>query len=146
MKDWDKELAKIDKQLGSLPDEALLPAPASAPGRKGAAAASVAAEPSGKRGGLFLRVGLVAALGVGMVFWPYAARCGTGLMLYLGALGVLTGGGLWAAAAAWRHRAGRLHVLSLLLALWGGILAAREVLPRVGYAIPSEAHPAIWGC
>lgn len=145
MKDWDKELAKIDKQLGSLPDEALLPAPA--PSQKGRAAAAPALpDAGGKRSGLWLRVGLVAALGVGMVFWPYAARCGTGLMLYLGALGVLAGSGLWAAAAAWRHRAGRLHALSLLLALWGGVLAAREVLPRVGYAIPSEAHPAVWGC
>jgi len=36
--------------------------------------------------------------------------------------------------------------LSLLLVAWGGILAAREILPRVGYSIPTEARPAIWFC
>ena len=37
-------------------------------------------------------------------------------------------------------------MLSLLLVLWGGVLAAQEVLPRIGYAIPTEAHPASWMC
>jgi hypothetical protein len=46
----------------------------------------------------------------------------------------------------WRHRSGKAHLLSLLIILWGGTLAALEVLPRLGYAIPTEAHPASWLC
>ena len=147
MKDWDKELAKIDRQLGSLPDEALLPAPAEK-GRAAAPAATSPATPAGKprMGGVLVRLGLVAALGVGMVFWPYATRCGAGLLVYLGAVGVLVVAGGWSAIAAWRQRVGWAHVLSLTAMLWGGALAAREILPRVGYAIPTEAHPSVWGC
>jgi hypothetical protein len=143
VKDWDKELAKIDRQLGSLPDEALLPAPP----EKGGAPAPAAA-PTGRAGmgWVIARVGLVTALGVGMVFWPYATRCGMGLIGYLAALGVLVAGGAWSAVASWRQRVGWAHVLSLAVMLWGGALAAREILPRVGYAIPTESHPAVWGC
>jgi hypothetical protein len=145
VKDWDKELAKIDRQLGSLTDEALLPAPAGKEGRP-AASAAAASPATGRLGGVLLRVGLVTALGVGMVFWPYSTRCGAGLLAYLAAVGVLVAGGAWSAAASWRQRIGWAHVVSLTAMLWGGALAAREILPRVGYAIPTEAHPAIWGC
>ncbi|HEX9565420.1 MAG TPA: hypothetical protein VF981_15675 [Gemmatimonadaceae bacterium] len=144
MKDWDKELAKIDKQLGSLPDEALLPAvkPAAA-----APAAVPATRPAaGGMAGVVARLALVTALGVGMLFWPYSARCGTGLLAYLAAVGVLIAGGGWTAIWTWRQRAARAHLVSLLLMLWGGTLAAMEVLPRLGYAIPTETHPAIWMC
>jgi hypothetical protein len=39
-----------------------------------------------------------------------------------------------------------MHVLAIVLAVWGLVLGAIEVLPRVGYAIASEAHPALWFC
>lgn len=142
MKDWDKELARIDKQLGALPDEALLPARQPA----APAAPADAPRPAGGPGWLLARLALVTALGVGMLFWPYPTRCGLGLLGYLGAVGVLALGGAWTAAVSWRQRAPRSHVFSLLLIAWAGVLAAREVLPRTGYAIPSEAHPAIWLC
>jgi hypothetical protein len=93
-----------------------------------------------------LRLLLATALGVGMVFWPYEARCGGGLFGYLAATGMLVAAGTWSAMWTWRHRSARGHAWSLLLILWGGILGAREVLPRIGYAIPSEAHPATWMC
>ena len=96
--------------------------------------------------GVMLRLGLAAALGVGMVFWPYPSRCGPWLFAYLGAAGVLMSAGLWSAVWSWRHRAHKSHILSLLLVLWGGTLAAAEVLPKLGYAIPSEDHPAAWFC
>ncbi len=96
--------------------------------------------------GVLARLTLVTALGVGMLFWPYSARCGLGLFGYLGAVGVLVVGGAWSALWSWRHRAPKAHVLSLLLMLWGGVLGAMEILPRVGYAIPTEIHPAIWMC
>jgi hypothetical protein len=46
----------------------------------------------------------------------------------------------------WRHRAAKAHTLSLLLVLWGLVLGAIDVLPRTGYAIPTQAHPAGWAC
>jgi len=142
---WDKELAKIDKQIQSLPDEALLPAKSTA----GAPATPVGAPATpGKTTtlGVMVRLLLAVALGVGMYFWPYPTRCGAGLFGYLAAAGVLVSAGVWSAVAAWRHRSPKAHVLSLLVALWGGTLAAVEVLPKIGYAIPSEAHPAAWFC
>lgn len=141
---WEKELAKIDKQLESMSDEALLPAK-SAP-TPAARAEAVAVQKSTTTLGVMLRLTLATALGVGMVFWPYEVRCGGGLFLYLGAVGVLIGAGVWSAVWSWRHRSGRAHILSLLLGLWGGTLAGLEVLPRLGYAIPTEAHPASWMC
>jgi putative flippase GtrA len=93
-----------------------------------------------------LRLALASALGVGMLFWPYASRCGPGLAAYLGATAAVVVAGGWSARWTWRHRTARAHVLSLLLVLWGLVLAALEVLPRIGYAVPTEAHPATWAC
>jgi len=151
-RDWSKELAKIDQQLQSLPDEALVPAKAS-PGGKGAGAQSMGAAPPAASGrgkaatfGMLARLTLSVALGVGMLFWPYEARCGAGLALYLGAVGAVLVGGVWSTVWSWRHRSGRAHTLALLLLLWGLVLGSLEVLPRVGYAKPSLKHPTTWAC
>ena len=163
MTDWDKELAKIDKQLASMSDADLLgeqarpalPAGQPAgktPARKTAApSAPAAAEPPppGTRmatWALYGRIGLSVALGVGMMFWPYDARCGAGLTLYLGAVAAVIISGMWSAVWSWRHRASRLHVLSLLLVLWGLVLGGLDVLPRVGYAKVTLPHQAGWVC
>jgi hypothetical protein len=141
---WDKELAKIDKQLESMSDEALLPVkPDATPAAK---AQGEAIQRQTTTFGVMARLLLAVALGVGMFFWPYSARCGAGLFGYLAAVGVLIAAGGWSAVWTWRHRSPRAHVLSLLLMLWGGMLGAQEVLPRIGYAIPTEAHPAAWTC
>jgi hypothetical protein len=39
-------------------------------------------------------------------------------------------------------RGGAPHVLSLILVFWGIVLAAEQVLPRIGYA----AERATWRC
>ena len=96
--------------------------------------------------GVFLRLTLTVALGVGMVFWPYSARCGLGITGYLGAVTALVVSGVWSSAWTFRHRAAKAHTLSLLLVLWGLVLASIEVLPRTGYAKPTAAHPAGWVC
>ena len=141
---WDKELAKIDKQLESMSDEALLPAKPSAGPAARVEAHAIQRETTTL--GVMSRLLLATALGIGMIFWPYAARCGAGLLAYLAAVGVVMAAGTWSAVWTWRHRSSKGHILSLLLILWGGTLAAIEVLPRVGYAIPTEAHPAVWTC
>jgi hypothetical protein len=156
MTDWDKELAKIDKQLASMNDAELVsPTPnrPSLPAGKGrpsavAPSADVGSVPISRMAtfALYLRVGLSVALAVGMLFWPYDAKCGPGLGLYLGAVFAVIVSGTWSAIWSWRHRAARLHMLSLLLLLWGLVLGSLDVLPRVGYAKPTLLHPATWAC
>jgi hypothetical protein len=65
---------------------------------------------------------------------------------YLLAVAVVTIGGVWSSRWTWRHRTARAHVLSLLLIVWGIVLAAIEVLPRIGYAREDAARPLGWGC
>src|SRR4051812_47965340 len=106
MTDWDKELAKIDKQLASMSDSDLVaeparPAlPAGKPGKTPPARQSQqAAEPMptsrGAVFGLYARFGLSVALGIAMMFWPYDAKCGPGLALYLGAVAAVIVSGVW---------------------------------------------------
>jgi hypothetical protein len=145
MTDWDKELKKIDQQLESLSDSALVPAaPKSAPP---AARAEVAVDRTKTRTwGAFLRLALATALGIGILFWPYPKTCGVNLAGYLVAAGAVTLGGLWSSVWTWRHRTARAHTLSLLLVVWGLVLAVIEVLPHAGYARHDPAHPEGWSC
>ena len=143
-RNWDDELKKIDRQLESISDEALLPAK-SAP-TPAARAEAVAKQSSTSTLGVMLRLLLATALGVGIVFWPYGTRCGLPLFGFLASAGLVSGAGVWSALWTWKHRSARGHMLSLALVLWGGLLAASEILPRVGYAQPSPDHPATWFC
>jgi len=155
-RDWDRELAKIDKQIGSMSEEDLRTrgappvtagqaqrqgrmAPLQQPGAKPATAAR---EPS--QFGVMVRVGLAVALAIGIQFWPYSARCGTGLAGYLASVMVVGFAGGWSAVATWRSRWGKAHVLALLIVAWGLALAAVEVLPRVGYA--HDVSRVAWVC
>jgi hypothetical protein len=142
-KDWDSELKKIDRMLEGASDEALLPAKTAKTPE--ARAEAVAKQKSTTTLGVMARLLLAVSLGVGMVFWPYEAKCGLALAGYLAAVGVLIGAGVWSAIWTWRHRSSRGHVLSLLLILWGGVLGAIEVLPRIGYAKPDPTR-AGWMC
>lgn len=150
-KDWDAELAKIDRQIKSLPDDRLLPAasPAASPaGTKAPVGAATAAPAAVKTStlGVSLRLLLATSVAVGILFWPYQSRCGLGLAGYLGAVGVVAVSGVWSAVWSWRHRTARAHVLSLLLVLWGLLLAATEVLPRTGLVTRTGAEPVAWVC
>jgi len=147
---WDKQLAQVDRALEGISDEALLP-------DDSARAPTPAAQKARKQEvreqryktttlGVMARLVLAVALGVAMLFWPYSARCGAGLFGYLGAAAMVVVAGVWSSIWSWRHRSGQAHVLSLLLVVWGVILGATEILPRVGYAIPDAQHPAIWMC
>ena len=142
-KDWDYELKKIDRMLEGASDEALLPAKA-APTPQ-AKAEAVAKQKGTTTLGVMARLLLAVALGVGMLFWPYEARCGLGLAAYLASVGVVVGAGVWTSIWTWRHRSSRGHILSLLLILWGGVLGAIEILPRAGYAKPDTTR-ATWAC
>lgn len=143
-RDWEAELKKVDRAMERVSDDALFPAGAA---KTPAARAAVAdTQRTTSTFGVFLRLLLAVLLGVAVVFWPYGSRCGLGLAGYLGVVVVLTGAGVWSAVWTWRHRAARGHALSLLIVLWGLVLASIEVLPRTGYAVPTAAHPKGWTC
>ncbi len=134
-RDWDKELAEIDKQIARQP--------ATGASAKPAAAASPGAVVSSRA--LFttwLRVVLGLTLALAMTQWPYLHRCGLNLFLYCGAIVTVIVAGVWSGVSSWYRRLGLAHVLSLLVVLWGLVLAAREMLPRLGYA----QETATWFC
>jgi len=141
--DWESELKKIDRMMEGASDEALLPAKSAKTPQ--ARAEAVAVQKSTSTLGVMARLVLATALGVGMLFWPYDAKCGVGLAGYLAATVVLVAAGVWSSIWTWRHRSSRGHMLSLLLVLWGGVLAAIEILPRSGYAKPDPTRPG-WSC
>jgi len=142
-KNWDSELKKIDRMLEGASDEALLPAKTAKTPQ--ARAEMVEKQRTTSTLGVMARLVLATALGIGMLFWPYDAKCGVGLLGYLAATGVLTAAGVWSSIWTWRHRSSRGHILSLLLILWGGVLAAIEILPRSGYAKP-DPNRSGWSC
>ncbi len=130
-RDWDKELAEIDRAM------ARQQAPAWGPAAKPATTPAAAPPaPLGRRAtaATWLRLLLALLLAAAMPFWPHGRGCGVGLFAYLAAAGVVVLGGLWAAVATWQTRRPLAHVLALLVTLWGLGLVAAEVLPRVGYA------------
>ena len=93
--------------------------------------------------GVWARVGLGLAVGVMMgAGWPYPRACGMPLAGYLGAVFTVILTGAWAASAAWRYRASLAHIVSLIILLYGIVLAAAELLPRTGYAVDH----AVWQC
>jgi hypothetical protein len=146
-RDWDRELAKIDKAIERLPAGAP-PAGGVPPAAGGSAApartagAGLPAPSRRETMTTWLRVVLVLALAAAMPFWPYPHACGSGLWLYVASASVVVLAGLWGAVSSWARRRPVAHVLSLLTVLWGLGLVAAEVLPRAGYA----AKAATWTC
>lgn len=143
-RDWDSELRKIDKQLQSISDEALAPTGGTAAPQVGSAPRPLAS--SAGAWGAALRLLLALALAVAMAFWPYESRCGAGLAYYLAGVAACAIAGVWSALASWKRHWALGHVLSLLALAWAVLLAAREILPKTGYAVASERHPTTWSC
>lgn len=160
-RNWEAELAKIDKQLASISDEQLMAtsapvpakggaAPKALPVGKGAAAMPMPSAGAGAAAGKpwvsWLKVLIAVAAAAGLMFWPWPGKCGAPLMGFTAATGGVALLGVWSAIGTWRHRLGLAHVASLLVTVWGVVLGAREVLPRVGYAIPTVERGAGWTC
>lgn len=159
MTDWDKELAKIDKQLASISDDELLKSAQPVAPAKGAPARALPAGApkapvlpaatvpgAGKPWLSWAKVLVAVGAAAGLMFWPWPARCGAPLIGFTAATGGVALLGLWSALGTWRHRLGLAHVASLLVTAWGLALGAREVLPRVGYAVPTAERPGQWSC
>jgi hypothetical protein len=163
-RNWDAELAKIDKQLSSISDEKLIAeqraaAAPVAPGVPVGSRPAAATMPAGAVKGIpivnvrgervwaaWLKVLIAVAAAVSLMFWPWPARCGAPLVGFTAATAAVTLLGVWSALGTWRHRLGLAHAASLLVIVWGLVLGARETLPRVGYAIPTIDRPAGWTC
>ncbi|HXQ29691.1 MAG TPA: hypothetical protein VN848_10520 [Gemmatimonadales bacterium] len=92
--------------------------------------------------GTWARVILGVLVGIGMTQWPYTHGCGWRFMFYLTGIGVVLTAGLWSSLSSWKRRLGVAHLLSQLLIIWGLVLGARAILPRIGYAKVS----APWLC
>lgn len=142
-RDWDKELAEVDRLLNQLPTHREEQASAAAPKRAAPAARSGgAADGGGGRVGTWARVGLGLLLGIGMPLWPYDHTCGIRLFLYFGGVLTVVVAGVWSSLSSWKRRMGTAHLLSQLLVIWGLVLTAQVVLPRWGYT----KVPATWFC
>jgi hypothetical protein len=144
-RDWDKELADVDRLLAQQP-AAPPPVPARA-GSRAAPASAPAAVPGRAIStrewlGTWIRVSLGLLIGIGITQWPYTYGCGLKLGFYLIGVAAVIAAGVWSGISSWRRHLGWAHLLSQGLVIWGLVLGAREVLPRVHYA----ADVATWFC
>ena len=124
-RDWDKELANIDKAIGKQPGPTPAPTPAGKP-----------LTPTGRRfvALTWFWTALAIVLGLGLIIWPYDKVCGIRLGFYLFAAALALLMGVLGTLASWSYRRGLAHLLSLAVIVWAAVVVAREVLPRVGYA------------
>ena len=152
-RDWDKEMANIDRIIATGPPaSAPAPAPAQPPtlAQVARAPSAPAAAPRGAVGWVgryavlftWVRLALGLSLGAAMTQWPYTHGCGLPLFVYLGAVLAVLVAGAWSLVSSWKTRSAFAHFLAIALIIWGGVLAAREVLPRIGYA----KQAAEWIC
>jgi hypothetical protein len=141
-RDWDKELADIDKAIARQGDE---PPPLPSGRAPGPAARTVPGAPVTKTGHVVLTwfwVCLAIALAAALLLWPYDKGCGLQLTFFLGAVTTTAVFALLGAFSAWMHRRAFAHILSLIVLAFAGAAAAYEILPRTGYAKESRT----WLC
>jgi hypothetical protein len=133
-RNWDKELADIDKAIARQPAPT---APAA-----GTTAARVAPPPRRFVALTWFWTALALILAIALPLWPNDKSCGLRLVFYLGAAGIALLMGVLGALSSWSYRRGLAHLVSLLAIIWAGVMAAREILPRAGYA----RHELNWSC
>jgi hypothetical protein len=124
-RDWDKELENIDRAIARQPGNPAAPT----------AAGTTATVPQRRFVALawFWTV-LSVLLAVALIVWPFENTCGIRLIFFLGAALITLVLGIVGAVTSWAHRQGLAMLLSLLVVLFAGIMGAREILPRAGYA------------
>lgn len=145
-RDWDKEMREVDRLLAKLPEaDPKLIGGRTPTVRKsgGTVAPSAGADPTGAAWlGTWVRVVLGVLIGAGMTQWPYSHGCGFHLLFYGVGVGAALAAGIWSSLSSWKHRLAVAHLLSQLVIIWSLVLAAREVLPRIGYA----RAQGVWLC
>ena len=147
-RDWDKELADIDRAIHKHGAPAPGGTPPALPAGAGMPPAGLPepapAPPVAKKSVAMTWVWTLLALmlAAALPLWPYGTSCGLQLFFYLGAAGLALLAGAAGAVNSWRTRRGLAHVLSLLVMAFAGAMGAREVLPRIGYAAETQT----WLC
>lgn len=129
-RNWDKELANIDKAIARQP----VPPPGTPPGTGGGVGTPPATSQRRFVALTWFWTALALILAVALPLWPNDKTCGLRLVFYMGAAGIALLMGVLGALSSWSYRRGLAHLLSLLVIVWAGIMAAREILPRTGYA------------
>jgi hypothetical protein len=130
-RDWDKELADIDRVIAKQPAAPAPPASGPAPTTRRRFVALT-----------WFWTGLAIVLALALAVWPYDKNCGLRLIFFLGAGGIALLAGVLGALASWAHHRGLAHFLSLLVIVFAGVMVVREILPRAGYAKESRD----WTC
>ena len=133
-RDWDREMANIDRAIAKQQPAATPPVQPGTP-----------TPPVGQRRFVALTwfwTGLALLLGVALLLWPYDKNCGIRLVFFMGAGALAFFAGVVGALNSWAHDRGLAHLLSLLVIVWAGVMLAREILPRAGYARESRD----WTC
>ena len=144
----DRVAAEVDRLLKKLPfaDPTLKgdppPPPRSPTGPRPSYPINVVKTPSATPLGTWGRVALGLVIIAAMTQWPYASACGISLLAYLVGVGGVILTGAWSAMLSWKLRISVAHVVSLMIVFWGIVLAAEQILPRVGYA----KAEAVWLC
>jgi hypothetical protein len=124
-RDWDRELANIDRAISKQQPAATEPVPSGLP------------PPTPQRRFVALTwfwTALAVVLAVALLLWPFDRNCGIRLVFFIGAGGLALLAGVIGALTSWAHHRGLAHLLSLVVIVWAGLLVTREILPRVGYA------------
>ena len=142
-RDWDKEMAEVDRLLKKLPaadptlgrasgGQPTVRKPAVTPG--GGWSGGAGPPSTRERIGTWAKVALGVLVGIGIApgVWPYSHGCGLRLIFYLVGVTTVIAAGLWASISSWKRRLGFAHVVAQILIVWGILLMTREVLPRVG--------------
>ncbi|MDH4043880.1 MAG: hypothetical protein OEY20_07975 [Gemmatimonadota bacterium] len=142
-----KQLPGADPTLQSDPDQPPpRPQPLQASGPRPAVPPLRPPRPTGPTPmqvwGVWGRLAGAGVLGVALTQWPYRSECGWSLYGYLAAVAALLLAAGWTAITAWRFRVAAAHAFALVAAFWGIVLAAEQILPRVGYA----ADVQVWRC
>jgi hypothetical protein len=130
-RDWDKELADIDRVIAKQPAAPASPVSGPAPTTRRRFVALT-----------WFWTGLAIVLALALAVWPYDKNCGLRLIFFLGAGGIALLAGVLGALASWAHHRGLAHFLSLLVIVFAGVMVVREILPRAGYAKESRD----WTC
>ncbi len=139
-RDWDKELAEVDKLIAGLGGQQPAAAPPPVPQRTAPGAAQVLGErraSSARREALRTWLWFVLAAGLGTAltwFWPYAVDCDIPLYGFLAAGFIFLVASAWSTIQSWRTHSTIPHFLSIAMLFWAAWLGGREVLPRIGYA------------
>jgi hypothetical protein len=95
--------------------------------------------------GIWVRLVLIAALGVSLFWWPYGRHCGIPLAAYLFSNGIVIIGAVALGVRGWRDRLPWVFIGSTACVALAWTVIALNVLPRLGYS-PAGGANVGWSC